>query len=94
MAGTAVVARIKGKSSSAPTVAIRGDIDALPIQEETDLEWASVNPGVMHACGHDVHASWAVGAAHLLSQAPAAGDVLILLQPAEETAMGAPAKFR
>ena len=91
VAGTAVVARIKGKSSSAPTVAIRGDIDALPIQEDTGLEWASVNQGVMHACGHDVHASWAVGAANLLSQAPAAGDVLILLQPAEETAMGAQA---
>lgn len=89
VADTGVVARIKGHDPNAPVVAVRGDIDALPIREDTGLEFASVNSGVMHACGHDVHATWAVGAAHLLSSHPAAGDVLIVLQPAEETGRGA-----
>lgn len=89
VAGTGVVARIRGRERGAPVVAIRGDIDALPIEEATGLPFASRNPGVMHACGHDVHATWAVGAAHLLARDPAAGDVLIVLQPAEETGSGA-----
>ncbi|TDI99704.1 MAG: amidohydrolase [Caldithrix sp.] len=91
VAGTGVVARIKGRNPGGPTVAVRGDIDALPIQEATGLEFASQNDGVMHACGHDVHATWTVGAAHLLAKDPAAGDVLIILQPAEEIAKGAKA---
>jgi len=89
--GTGVIARIKGEDENAPVVAVRGDIDALPIQEETGVEFASENEGVMHACGHDVHATWAVGAACLLKSRPACGDVLILLQPAEESGMGAAA---
>src|ERR687896_271590 len=89
VAGTGVVARIRGREAGAPVVAVRGDIDALPIQEETGLPFASRNDGVMHACGHDVHASWAVGAAHLLAREPAVGDVLVVLQPAEETGSGA-----
>jgi amidohydrolase len=89
IAGTGVLARIKGKRRGAPVVALRGDIDALPIQEQTGLPFTSEVPGVMHACGHDVHATWAVGAAALLSAAPATGDVVILLQPAEETGKGA-----
>ena len=91
VAGTGVVARIRGRDPSRAPVAIRGDIDALPISEETGLPFASQHPGVMHACGHDVHATWAVGAAHLLTACPAAGDVLIVLQPAEETGRGAQA---
>lgn len=90
-AGTGVVARIRGRDSGAAVVALRGDIDALPIEERTELPYASVHPGVMHACGHDVHATWAVGAACLLSQSPAAGDVLVVLQPAEEIGEGAKA---
>ena len=89
MATTGVIARIRGRNTHSPTVAIRGDIDALPIQEGTGLDFSSENPGVMHACGHDVHASWAVGAAHLLAAAPARGDVIIVLQPSEETGQGA-----
>ncbi len=89
IAGTGLRARIAGRDSSRPCVAIRGDIDALPIQEQTGCEFASVHDGVMHACGHDVHASWAVGAAHLLAHDPALGDVVILLQPGEETGRGA-----
>jgi hippurate hydrolase len=86
---TGAVARVPGRSRSAPVVALRGDIDALPIQEATNLPFASTVPGVMHACGHDVHASWAVGAAALLAASPAEGDVLVVLQPAEETGRGA-----
>jgi amidohydrolase len=90
VAGTGLVARIAGTGGGA-TVAVRGDIDALPITEATGLDFASQNTGVMHACGHDVHASWAVGAALLIARAPAAGDVLIVLQPAEEIGKGAAA---
>lgn len=89
VAGTGVVARVRGTEPGAPAVAVRGDIDALPIQEETGLPYASAVPNVMHACGHDVHATWAVGAAVLLAGRPAAGDALIVLQPAEETGRGA-----
>jgi amidohydrolase len=88
---TGLVARVPGRSPSRGVVAIRGDIDALPITEETGVPWASQTPGVMHACGHDLHAAWAVGAARLLAAAPAAGDVVILLQPAEEVGRGASA---
>ena len=91
VAGTGVVARIRGRIAGSPVVAVRGDIDALPIQEATGLPFASVNAGVMHACGHDVHAAWAVGAARLLAERPATGDVLVVLQPAEETGEGAAA---
>ena len=91
VAGTGVVARIRGRDAGAPVVAVRGDIDALPIHEATGLPFASEFPGVMHACGHDVHAAWAVGAAYLLAERPAAGDVLVVLQPAEETGEGAAA---
>ena len=89
VAGTGLVARLRGRDAGAPVVAVRGDIDALPIGEKTGLPFASRNPGVMHACGHDVHATWAVGAAALLAERPADGDVLIILQPAEETGAGA-----
>ena len=89
VAGTGVVARVKGRDPRAPVVAIRGDMDALPITEQTGLPFTSVKPGVMHACGHDMHATWAVGAAALLAAAPATGDVVIVLQPAEEIGQGA-----
>jgi len=91
VAGTGIVARIPGTDRDAPVTAIRGDIDALPIQEATGLPYASEIPGVMHACGHDVHATWTIGAATLLAKNPARGDVLIVLQPAEEVGNGAPA---
>ena len=91
VAGTGLVARVRGTDRGAPITAIRGDIDALPIQEATGLPYSSEVPGVMHACGHDVHATWAVGAAMLLARQPARGDVLVVLQPAEEMGNGAPA---
>lgn len=88
-AGTGLVARIAGRAAGGPAVAIRGDIDALPIHEETGLPFTSMHPGVMHACGHDMHAAWAVGAGLLLAKHPAVGEVRILLQPAEELGEGA-----
>jgi len=89
VARTGLVARVPGRDRSAPVVALRGDIDALPIQEDTGLSFASVNPGVMHACGHDVHATWAIAATRLLLNSPAHGDVLVVFQPAEEVGEGA-----
>ncbi len=81
--------RIPGRSKGR-TVAIRGDIDALPIEEATGLDFASSTKGVMHACGHDVHATWAIGAA-LLPATSRRGDVLLVFQPAEEVGEGAAA---
>ncbi len=89
VAKTGLVARIPGRNRSVPVVALRGDIDALPILEDTGLPFASINQGVMHACGHDVHAAWAIAAARLLLDSPAHGDVLVVLQPAEEVGEGA-----
>lgn len=94
VAGTGLVARVPGTDRDAPVIALRGDIDALPIREETDLPFASRREGVMHACGHDVHAAWAVGAAALLRERPARGDVLVVLQPAEEIGQGAAAMLK
>lgn len=71
-----------------PTIGIRADMDALPINEATGLPFASQNPGVMHACGHDAHTAILLGVAHLLKQEFAAGNlrgsVRFLFQPAEE----------
>ncbi len=84
-ADTGVVGILRGKRP-APVVAIRGDIDALPIEEKTGLPFASKNPGVMHACGHDLHATVAVGAAMILSRLreEIKGTVKFILQPGEE----------
>ena len=89
IARTGLVATIPGRVPGAPVIALRGDIDALPIHEETGLPFASRHDGVMHACGHDMHASWTVAAGLLLARAPAAGDVRLILQPAEEVGQGA-----
>ena len=89
VAKTGLIARIAGADPKAPVVAVRGDIDALPIREATGLSFASQTDGAMHACGHDVHAAWTLGAATLLTEHPAEGDVLIVLQPAEEIGEGA-----
>src|SRR5688572_32786259 len=69
IAGTGVVALIEGKDPSARIVALRADMDALPIHEATKAEYKSKNKGVMHACGHDVHTSSLLGTAAILSNA-------------------------
>ena len=73
-----------------PTVALRADIDALPVTEQTGLDYASCNAGVMHACGHDFHAACMLGAALLLKarEAELPGTVKVIFQPAEEVNHG------
>lgn len=87
---TGLVAEIG--SGEGPLVVLRSDIDALPIEEQSDVSFRSERPGVMHACGHDFHSCAALGAAILLKQQEAqlAGRVRILFQAAEETGQGAP----
>lgn len=84
-----IVGFIKGKGDN--TIALRADMDALPIQDKKEVEYASQNPGVMHACGHDAHMSILLGAAKLLKEVEdrLQGNVLLVFQPAEETVGGA-----
>jgi amidohydrolase len=86
-----VVGELQGQGSDARLLAIRTDMDALPIQERTGLEFCSRQPGIMHACGHDVHTTVGLGVAMVLSQLEESlpGNVRFLFQPAEELAQGA-----
>ena len=88
---TGVIGEVQGTPSDRPCLAIRTDMDALPIQERTGLEYASKAAGVMHACGHDVHTTVGLGTAMVLSQLAEElpGKVRFLFQPAEEIAQGA-----
>jgi amidohydrolase len=88
-ATTSVVATIKGRPG--PAILLRADMDALPLQEDTDLDFASAVPGVMHACGHDTHVAMLLGAARLLAERKAElpGSVLLMFQPGEEGYYGA-----
>ncbi len=90
IAGTGVVGSIKGEKGS-KVVALRADIDALPIQEEGDVPYRSQNDGVMHACGHDAHIAMLLGAAKVLWELREQfeGTVRLIFQPAEEIVQGA-----
>lgn len=83
---TSVLATLKGAAGPGRTVLLRADMDALPIQEETGLPFASQRPGVMHACGHDAHTAVLLGAANILSRQPESlhGEVRFIFQHAEE----------
>ncbi|HMH24236.1 MAG TPA: M20 family metallopeptidase [Puia sp.] len=86
MATTGVVGLIKGKNPEKRTIALRADMDALPIKEENDISYRSKNEGVMHACGHDVHTSILLGAARILHELKDEweGTVKLIFQPGEE----------
>ena len=90
MADTGIVALLSGAKPSDAVVALRADMDALPITEANDVPYCSQNPGVMHACGHDVHTSSLLGTARILTELKNefAGTVKFIFQPAEEKLPG------
>ena len=85
-ATTGVVGLVEGKNPSSKIIALRADMDALPITEENDLSYKSTKNGVMHACGHDVHSACLLGAAKILSETKEEweGTVKLIFQPGEE----------
>ena len=85
-ATTGILATIKGKNPNAKVIALRADMDALPILEENDVPYRSVNKGVMHACGHDVHTTVLLGAARILEglKDEWEGTIQLIFQPGEE----------
>jgi len=88
---TGMVATLKGGAGAGRSVLLRGDMDALPMPEETGLNFASTTPGTMHACGHDAHTAMLVGAAQLLAKRADSlkGEVRFMFQPGEEGHHGA-----
>ena len=96
---TGVVGVIKGNrpagSGEVKVIGLRADMDALPIEEATNLPYASRNPGLMHACGHDGHTAMLLGAARYLAETRNfAGDAVVIFQPAEEGGAGAAAMLK
>lgn len=85
-ATTGVVGLLKGKNPGKKVIALRADMDALPITEENDIDYKSKNEGVMHACGHDVHTTCLLGAAKILSELKDEweGTIKLIFQPGEE----------
>ena len=89
LGGTGVVAMMGEGGPNSPTIALRADMDALPIQEKTGHLFSSKVDGCMHACGHDGHIAIMLGAAELLKKDPPDGSVVFIFQPAEEGGAGA-----
>lgn len=87
---TGIVATIEGRNPSSKVIALRADMDALPIQEDNQVEYRSQNPGVMHACGHDVHSASLIGAGRILHELRNEfdGTVKLIFQPGEELLPG------
>lgn len=86
---TGIVAIIKGRHGDGPTIGLRADMDALPIQETSGKQWSSKTPGKAHSCGHDGHTSMLLGAAKYLSETRNfKGSVALIFQPAEEGGAG------
>jgi amidohydrolase len=87
---TGIIALIKGKNPDKKTILLRADMDALPIEEKNNVTYKSVNEGVMHACGHDVHSAIALGTAFILNELKDEfeGTVKIMFQPGEEVLPG------
>ncbi len=90
MAGNGLVGLIRGRNGSDRVVALRADMDALPIEEANDAPYKSKKPGVMHACGHDVHTASLLGAARILNELRGEfdGTVKLIFQPGEEVLPG------
>jgi amidohydrolase len=90
IAGNGILGFIEGKNASSKNIALRADMDALPIVEENDTDYKSEYPGRMHACGHDVHMSCLLGAAKILNQMKDRfdGSIKLVFQPSEETYPG------
>lgn len=86
MGVTGVIGLIKGKNPSSRTIALRADMDALPIEEANEVPYKSQNQGIMHACGHDVHTTCLLGAARILNELKEEweGTVKLIFQPGEE----------
>lgn len=95
MGRTGVVGVIKGNKGKGSVIGLRADMDALPIEEQSNLPYASKTPGKMHACGHDGHTSMLLGAAQYLAETRNfAGDAVVIFQPAEEGGAGADAMIK
>lgn len=90
VAGTGVIGMIEGRNPSKRVLALRADMDALPITEENDVAYKSTRPGVMHACGHDVHTASLLGAARILQSVKDGfeGSIKLIFQPGEERIPG------
>jgi amidohydrolase len=96
VAETGIVARIEGSGGkSGKSIALRAELDALPIHEENDTSYKSKNPGIMHACGHDVHSACLLGSARVIKslEKEFAGTVFLVFQPGEESLPGGAKKM-